>query len=353
MSRRVFGVLILTAVLFLNHPDPLRAEAPMPDLTRYPVLYARAEDPGAPDGIVQIIMVGDTSLARGVENMTGTYDMDYPLSAVSPWLKSADLAVGNYEGVIATDDVGIERPLGYRLHAQPGAAPALARAGFGLMNLANNHTMDLGPDGLKATLDYLHSSGIQTVGAGPSGRVARSAVVLNIRGVRVGFLSFTTVPDPPDWGRDREDSWTRAWIDPALGPDLTKAYVRQAAQIADVLIVQFHWGNEYVPCPTEWQLVLGKSAIDTGAALVVGHHPHIVQPFETYGNGFIAYSLGNFLFDQPREPGMALWIRLDKKGVIDVHGLTLKPGTHSTWNPPSQTLDELHSLCNLEKARRP
>jgi len=344
---RIIRTLIIMLILLAALPAHAQESLARPDLALYPTLFKRDNPPASTDDSAQIIMVGDTSLARGVEEATTKYGMDYPLAQVSPWLQAADMAVGNYEGVIAADGVGKERLQGYRMRTQPNAAPALARAGFKLLNLANNHTMDWGPDGLQATLDNLHAAGIQTVGAGSDGEAARKPVVTTVRGVKIVWLAYTMVPEPRKEDMEGEDApgWARAWFGPTFARDKLTAYVQAARQLGDMVIVQFHWGLEYNKCPQDWQYDLARTAIQAGAALVVGHHPHVVQSVEAYQKGFIAYSLGNFLFDQPQAPGLALWIRLDKQGVIDVHALTLRPGVQPDWNPPTKAATDLLGLC--------
>ncbi|MEP7289260.1 MAG: CapA family protein [Chloroflexota bacterium] len=349
----IFALIMIQIILPTSSVRATDQNESQPDLRLYPVLYSRDNAAIDSASLTQIIMVGDTSLARGVAKVTDQQGRDYPFAEVGAWLRAADLAVGNYEGVIANVGEGRERHSGYVLTTTPDAAPALVRAGFDILNLANNHTMDWGPDGLKATLDHLHEVRIETLGAGPDGPTARTPVVTTIHGFRIVWLAFTTVPDPPDWNSDTEKGWSRAWLTPALGNAKMIAQIQAARSLGDILIVQFHWGNEYARCPKDWQITMGRAAITAGASLVVGHHPHVAQPFERYGNGFIAYSLGNFLFDQPRHPGIALWIRLDKSGVVDVHGLTLTPGTQPVWNPPAQAASELQALCPLDKPRVP
>ncbi len=351
MVKQFFRITIILVLLSPLAAIPAQAGSPLTTLLQYPTLYSRPNAPQNPDSPIQIIMVGDTSMARGVEAMAQQHGLSYPFANVQEWLQTADMAVANYEGVIAADGIGQMRYIGYRLRAQPDATIGLLQAGFKLFNLANNHTMDWGPDGLKATLDNMHHDGLLTVGAGSDGPTARTALVTPIRGIKIVWLSFTMVPDPPDYNRDREDSWTRSWFGPTYAWEKLAALVKDAKKLGDVLIVQFHWGNEYTPCPTDWQLDLGRAAIRAGASLVIGHHPHVVQPFEAFEGGFIAYSLGNFVFDQPRTPGMALWIRIDAKGVIDVRGLTLVPGVQPEWKSPQQASRDFQSLCRLDIAR--
>jgi poly-gamma-glutamate synthesis protein (capsule biosynthesis protein) len=276
--------------------------------------------------------------------------MDFPLSRVALWLRAADLAVGNYEGVIAADGVGAQQSGGYRLRATPEAAAALARAGFDLIGLANNHTMDWGTAGLQATVENLRSAGLSTVGAGPDAASAHRPQVTTVRGVRIVWLSYTMVSDPPE-NSDSDQGWMRSWLQIVSVYDMASVrqqlaeQVRAARALGDVLIVQFHWGYEYTPYPLTWQVKLAHTAIDAGAALVVGHHPHVVQSYETYRGGLIVYSLGNFLFDQDWNPGLALWIRLVKHGVIDVHGLTLRPGVYPDWQSPAGAAAALRDRC--------
>jgi poly-gamma-glutamate synthesis protein (capsule biosynthesis protein) len=353
--RSLLVILLLTILVTLaivaSTVLPASAQGSGPDLSQYPILFKRADAPSQPKDAVSLIMVGDTSMARGVESVTNQNGLDYPLEKVGPWLQAADLAIGNYEGVIAAEGVGHMRALGYRLRAKPAAASALARAGFDLFTLANNHSVDYGINSLQVTQENMHIAGLQTVGAGRNGQEARKPVVIEMSGIKIVFLAYTMVPDPPDGDRDNERTWTRSWFGPTFARDKLADYVKAALPLGDLVIVQFHWGNEYIACPQSWQIDLAKAAINAGAAMVVGHHPHVVQPYEKFGKGFIAYSLGNFLFDQNIQTGLALWIRLDKKGVIDVYGLGVKPGVRPEWYSPVATRDLLSHLCRFSDAR--
>lgn len=340
VCRGAVLLVLIAAVALTGYP--VRGQGDAPDLEQMPVLFRREAPPtGTP---VSILMVGDVSFARNVQRLTDERGIDHPLSLVAPWLRAADLTVGNYEGVIAADGVGERRYGRWRLRARPEAAPALARAGFDLLTLANNHTMDWGPEGLAATQRHLREAGLLTVGAGPTREAARRPLLTTIRGVRIAWLAFTLVPDPPDDNRDTDDGWSRAIL--RYGDvDSVREAVEAARPLADALIVQFHWGDEYVFCPNHWQTDLGRAAIDAGASLVIAHHPHVIQRFGPYGDGFIAYSLGNFLFDQDERPGMAVWIRVDRKGVIDVRGLSLRASARPQWDAPRAWRAVLTGWC--------
>lgn len=348
--RLILFTLLVILISFAAGVGPSHADSGAgPDLKTYPVLYQRPGASTDPSNAVSLIMVGDTSMARKINVATDKYGVDYPLAKAAPYLQAADLAVGNYEGTIVTPGVGKERTSGrgLRFRADPEVAAALKRAGFGLVNLANNHTMDWGPAGLEDTIKNLTDAGIVTIGAGPNGPAARQPVVTTIKGVRIVWLGFTIIPDRPNNDRDREDSWTRAWLKSATDRSDMIAALKQAHMLGDVVIVQFHWGEEYDFCPKTWQVLYAQDMINAGAALVVGHHPHVEQSIEQYGNGLIAYSLGNFLFDQEWSPGLALWIRADKDGVIDVHGLTMHPGITPEWRTGAQAVQDYKKLCRL------
>jgi poly-gamma-glutamate synthesis protein (capsule biosynthesis protein) len=340
-------ILLLLVVSQISIAHPTQA-ANAPDLSQYPLFFKRSGALAAP--VAQIVMVGDTSMARGVDSYIrqqgGNYDA--PLKDVQGWLHTADFVSGNSEGVIAADGVGKVRFGDKRLRSQPDAAPALYRAGFRIMTLANNHTFDYGVDGLKATYQNLTQAGIIPIGAGENKTAAQSPTVTTINGIKVVWLAYTYIPDPPEFDRDQnENDWTRSWIIHWPTHDNLTQQIQAAKKLGDLVIVQLHWGNEYHLCPEDWQIKTAHDAIDAGAALVISHHPHVVQPIESYHGGFIAYSLGNFLFDQLRKPGLALWIRLDSAGVMDVHGLFLVPGVQPVWETPDQAKDALNSLCKI------
>jgi len=323
--RRFLGSAVLLAagpILSIHNADDA------PDLARLPVIYARHE-PASVDA-VSLVLVGDCSFARGTANQIAAKggDFDYPLREVASLLRSADLAVGNLECVIASESAEA-RPGSLRLRADPEAAGALRRAGFGLLSLANNHTFDYGADGLRQTADALQAVGLNMVGAGPNHDEARLPSFTWIKNVKIGWLSYTQIPDPPEDVTERE-GWGRAWLEEAH----FEAEIAAARAHCDVLIVQCHWGQEYWVTPYPTQVRLAGLAARTGASLVIGHHPHVSQPTIIIDGTPICYSLGNFLFDQFGRSGFGVWVRLDKTGIVDVHRLDLTPGTHPVWKLP-------------------
>ena len=300
------------------------------DLSAYPWLYLRGGEPvRASERLVELVAVGDIMLGRGV---AGEPD---PLGAVAPLLASADLAQGNLECVVTEAEAA--RPGPYRLHTPLAAAAALSAAGFDLLGLANNHALDYGPEGLAETASQLQEAGIAPVGAGPDAIAAAQPVIREIDGVRLAFLAFNAVPDPED--RPGEAGWTRAGWDQAQAA----AAIADARAEADAVVVSIHWGYEYDLRPDPAQRDAAQAMLDAGATLVIGHHPHVVQGTAASLDSFVAYSLGNLVFDQQQGDtryGLALRAFFDAEGLRAAQALPLWAGPR----PRLMNLDEASSL---------
>jgi poly-gamma-glutamate synthesis protein (capsule biosynthesis protein) len=241
--------------------------------------------------------------------------------------------VGNLECTIAAG--GRPRPGPYRLRAPLSSAAALREAGFDVLGLANNHALDYGPEGLGETISRLEGAGIDAVGAGPDAVAASQPLIREVGGLRLAFLAFNTVPDPQD--RPEDGGWTPArWDEVAV-----VAAIAAARTPADAVIVSVHWGYEYELRPDPTQRDVAQAMLNAGADLVIGHHPHVVQGTEIDLEGasepsgvvrgrFVAYSLGNLVFDQQRgetQQGLALRALFDAGGLRAVQALPVRAGT--------------------------
>ena len=273
-----------------------------------------------------MIVVGDVMLGRGV------IAEPQPLAAVAGWLHTADITMGNLECTIA--EGGTPRPGPYRLRASPLAVAALRAAGFDVLGLANNHALDYGPEGLAETVSRLQEAGIESVGVGPSSAAAQQALFREVGGMRLAFLAFNAVPDPED--RPDEGGWAPARWDEGAAV----AAIATARAQADAVIVSVHWGYEYELRPDPAQRDKAQAMLEAGADLVVAHHPHVVQGTEVgyrgtgnppgiAGEQFVAYSLGNFAFDQEQgetRQGLALRAFFDEQGLRAVQALPVRAG---------------------------
>jgi poly-gamma-glutamate synthesis protein (capsule biosynthesis protein) len=225
-------------------------------------------------------------LGREVGKMASSRgDWSFPFRRVEARLRGADLLFGNLECVAATSAAGAT------FAADPQSLLGLRDAGFDVVSLANNHTADAGLDALAEMATRLGREGIAVTGLHypPDGQ---RPTILRRNGVRVGFLAYSwSVGD--FLPRDGQPFISRGRRDDIVGE------VTRARSEVDYLVVSLHMGTEMASRSAEGQQQKARAAIDAGADLVVGHHPHVPQEVERYGDGFIAYSLGDFVFDHP------------------------------------------------------
>ncbi|HID55875.1 TPA: CapA family protein, partial [Candidatus Poribacteria bacterium] len=254
-------------------------------LLLYPISSLSASDS------LTLVCVGDVMLSRGVGDRIESFGPEYPFEKVKALLSSADITFANLECVIGSDgDPLPEKEIRFR--AVPEAVEGLMGAGIDVVSLANNHSFDYGRKMLFEMMDILAHSRIAYVGAGFDELSASRPAYLSVKGYRVAFLAyswdfFLTVKA----GRDKPGVTV-------LAEEKLKEDLLRARRWADLIVVSVHWGWEYLDRPTERDRKAARLAIDLGANLVVGHHPHVVQGIERYRGGLICYSLGNFIFDQ-------------------------------------------------------
>ena len=244
----------------------------------------------APMAEIRIAAVGDIMLGGTAGPEMQKYGYDYPFERTQPILKQAQIVFGNLEGPL-TDGGASDTPKKYVFRSPPDkVAPALARAGFNIVSLANNHSLDYGPQGLEDTRAALEKAGIHGVGAGRNLAEARTPVYMNAGAARVAFLAYSlTFPEEFWAGPDKPGT--------AFGHEQhVREDVAAAREKADIVVVSFHWGQEGKTELRDYQVQLAHAAIDAGANAVLGHHPHVLQGVEIYKHGVILYSLGNFAF---------------------------------------------------------
>jgi poly-gamma-glutamate capsule biosynthesis protein CapA/YwtB (metallophosphatase superfamily) len=246
--------------------------------------------PEAPSAELRIAAVGDIMLGGTAAPEMQKYGYDYPFEQTKNILKQAQIVFGNLEGPL-TDAGTAEAAKQYVFRSPPDkVAPALARAGFNVVSLANNHTLDYGSGGLEDTRAALDKAGIRHAGVGRNAIEARQPVYMMADGVTVAVLAYSlTFPEEFWAGPDKPGT--------AFGHEKhVRADVATARQTADIVVVSFHWGQEGKTELRDYQTQLAHAAIDAGASAVLGHHPHVLQGVEQYKHGVILYSLGNFAF---------------------------------------------------------
>jgi len=234
-------------------------------------------------GVKTVLLVGDIMLNRGVENLIKQNSIYYPFQKISHFLRGIDIVFGNLEGPIINNPP--EFPANSLKFAfNPQVIKGASWCNFNLFSLANNHTLDMGKEGLEETKNWLKKYGINFVGNPLSG----SSDNLNSPFFRdkITFLAFNRIF--PFTIREEEIIKTIKTVK-SSNPD-------------NFLIASTHWGKEYKLINSSAQQKLAHKIIEAGADLIIGHHPHVVQNIEKYQGKLIFYSLGNFIFDQYFSP---------------------------------------------------
>lgn len=247
----------------------------------------------------RLMFTGDIIPARCVyARQAALGDYTAAFRDVGDVLRAADITIGSLDGAIS--DVG--EPIGcletFSLLAPARSVEGLVHAGFDVISVATNHAKDCGRSGgcgdlsFNQTLANLREASVAPAGGGRNLEEARRPVVVERHGVRFAFLAYDDIASAAyGAGVDRPGT-------APLHADYLREDIEAARRIADVVIVLPHWGVEYTALPTQRQRDLAAVAIEAGATLVVGNHPHVVQAIEPREGSYIAYALGNFVFDQ-------------------------------------------------------
>ncbi|HEU0189294.1 MAG TPA: CapA family protein [Gallionella sp.] len=237
-----------------------------------------------------VCAVGDIMLDGTARPVMAEQGYDYPFVKMLPYFNGAQIIFGNVEGPL-TDRGTPEDGKTFVFRSPPDkVGAALRAAGFNVVSLANNHTLDYGADGLIQTIETLDAAGILHAGAGADLMAARQPALIQVNGLKVAILAYSmTLPESFFAGPNKAGT--------AFGHESqVSADVMAARKQADIVLVSFHWGQEGKTALRDYQTHIGHSAIDAGAHVVIGHHPHILQGIEQYKDGVILYSLGNFTF---------------------------------------------------------
>jgi len=235
-----------------------------------------------------MITTGDVIPARSVNSQVlQRKNFNWPYLKTASVTRNADITFINLETPLIKNCPPTQTGMifcGYQRNVE-----GLAYAGVDVASLANNHAGNYGIQAVQETTDLLNENGILITGInGP--------IIKDIRGVKFAFLGYNDISNPQP-GISNVDE------------EKIKKEIAQAKQQADIVIVAYHWGVEYINQPDERQKYLGHFTIDKGADLVIGNHPHWIQPVEIYKDKLITYAHGNFVFDQ-------MWSEKTKEGII-------------------------------------
>ncbi len=266
---------------------------------------------------VTMLFAGDIMLSRSVGGlMRKLNDYNYPFEKISNFIKNADIAFANLENPVSSR--GIKSGSQYSFRADSKVMSGLKNAGFDVLSVANNHIWDYGREAFADTLRNVKENDMDFIGGGNNFKEAHDGLIKNINGTRVAFLAYTDLLSPRIAAT--ADSAGVSFLD--MGQ--MKTDIQNAKAKSDIVAVSFHWGDEYQASHNQKQEKIAKIAIDAGASLIVGHHPHVAQELEKYKDGWIAYSLGNFIFDQnfsaQTMKGLVLEVKMADKKIKGVVG---------------------------------
>jgi len=285
-----------------------------------------------------LIAVGDVMLGARSTQPIAERGAEHLFAATAPLLRRAPSVLGNLEGPLASRAAREERRHSYRV--RPEIAPALGRAGFNVMTLANNHLTDCGRAGVLETLRALSAAGITAVGAGVDRAHAHRPAIVHAGPLRVGVLGYY-------WNRrtSATESEPGSAMDP---PEALHADITALRDSVDRVVVTFHWGVPYERDPSPEDRAKARLAIQLGADIVVGHHPHVIQPFEVCEGCPIFYSVGNFAFGSgnSRAEGLLLAIRFDEERTrTEVYPLYVKNRDPRVRYQPKVMVGEAGQRC--------
>lgn len=270
------------------------------------------------------LAVGDMMISRGVARVIDSArDPLIPFSALEKEFLATDFNFGNLESPVSGNDNRVGKGLVF--NARKADIEGLVKYKFKVVNLANNHALDQGPNGLQFTRDFLTQKGIEYLGVGADLNEAWKPKFVEANGIKIGFVgaSYASINDG---GVARNNLVARVEDEENL-----KKAIESARSQSDFVVVTMHAGIEYVRQPDKTQVKFARAAVDFGADVVIGAHPHWVQVTEEYKGKMIYYSLGNFIFDQ-RKPETIL-------------GLMLKVNLKTSANPDERaTLDSIEYM---------
>jgi poly-gamma-glutamate synthesis protein (capsule biosynthesis protein) len=277
-----------------DQPDFATRSGRPPQLSLQELFHPTYNVPLDPANVRTVLVTGDIIPARGVNYFaTVRHDFLWPFRPTAAFTKNADITYINLEAPLFSG-CPVSAAESFTFCGDARFVNGLTYMGADVANLANNHLSNYGAEGITATQQLLNKNHILTSGLGP-------VAVIDVRGLKFGFVGFNGVGV-------------------AINKTALKAGIARARQLADVVVVQFHWGKEYerqpkadpgVPTPDD-PVAIAHAAIDWGADIVIGNHPHWYQGIEVYHGKLITYAHGNFVFDQ-------MWSEDTREGVIGTY----------------------------------
>ena len=344
---------------------PVAQQVSRPALTPVPVVVAPPVPlPAAPVlGAVTFVATGDIMAHGAVKEAALAADggWDALLAPVAPIVGPADVAFGNLETPVAPDHDHGSRS--FVFNAPPAMLTALKKVGFDVVLFANNHVYDQGRDGFTESLPRIAASGLKEVGAGATRAAAEAPLMLTVHGVKLAWFGAAQFFNDPK----NVDDPTQPYAN-LLDPKALAAAIEAVRPKVDAVLVSVHWGVEYMQAPRQSEVEIAHQLFEAGADVIIGSHPHVLQPMEVYraNDGrtcLCMYSLGNFISNQSRkyvahvqsdktgDPRDAVFVRftLEKRDygqggtAVDVANVSMVPlWTANNFYRPKHTPPDIH-----------
>ena len=246
------------------------------------------------------VMCHNTQYMDAYDSNTGTYDFSYVFDNISSYTKTADICIGNLETSFAGEDRGYSN---YPTFNSPDSlADSLKRIGVDVLSTAGNHALDMGFSGLSRTIDVLDKADISHLGTYKTQEDQDKVLIKYVKGVKIAFINYTYGTNGISVPSDKK------FCINLIDKDLIKKHIETAKnQNADIIVACMHWGTEYQTKQNSDQKELADFLFQNGVNVIIGNHPHVIQPMEkrtvtledgSTRDGFVAYALGNFICDQ-------------------------------------------------------
>ena len=285
---------------------------------------------------LSLVMVGDYLIHGAIyddaKRKTGYYDFHYILDNYKDIIGKYDLAFYNQESILGGTELGLSSYP--RFNAPQEAGDAMIDLGFNLVSLANNHSLDMGERGILSSLDYWkEKEGVMTAGSYSSFEDREKEVIMEKNGITYALLSYTTTTNGLSVPKGKE------YLVNVYSDEQAKKDIERLRGKVDLLMVAMHWGEEYTHTPTEEQERIANYLASLNVDIIIGHHPHVIQPVDFIGNTMVIYSLGNFVASQYGTEKLTGLIM-----SVNVHKKVVNSNVEITLNEPTASLSYLYSV---------